>query len=200
MIPAMHRFVPLTRLAMKRRERADARALRERCEAILLDLPIPAPFDENAFCAALAARHGRPVVLQQLPLRATTSRSVIYGLVISTSQCDIIIYERDTSRLHQRQIIVHEACHLILDHRSPCAAPGHEVREPYRSAEGAKEALLVLAGTGYTVAEEHEAEVLASLILEHVAISAPSGGSDPDVEATATLVRLASFYRLKGSV
>ena len=97
MIPAMHRFVPLTRLVLKRRERADARSLRERCEAILRALPIPAPFDENAFCTALAARHGRPVVLQPASLRAMTARSVIYGLVVSTSQCDIIIYERESA-------------------------------------------------------------------------------------------------------
>jgi len=199
MIPAMHRFVPLTRLAMKRRERADARSLRERCEAILLDLPIPAPFDENAFCAALAARHGRPVVLQQLPLRATTSRSVIYGLVISTSQCDIIIYERDTSRLHQRQIIVHEACHLIFNHRST-PFPEHALSEPFGATEGTGAPCPALGKPDHTEAEEHEAEVLASLILEQVAIGAPSEGRDPDAEATATTARLAAFYRLKGGV
>jgi hypothetical protein len=199
MIPALHRFAPLTRLAMKRRERADARSLRERCEAILRDLFIPNPFDEQAFCAALAVRRGRPIVLQSLPLRVMTTRSVIYGLVISTPARDIIIYERDTSRAHQRQIIVHEACHLIFNHRST-PLPGHVLSEPSEVIEGTGASCPALGKPGYTEAEDHEAEVLASLILEQVAISAPSGGSDPDVEATATVVRLAAFYRLKGGV
>ncbi len=199
MIPAMHRFVPLTRLAMKRRERADARSLRERCEAILRDLLLPNPFDEHAFCAALAVRRGRPIVLQSLPLRAMTTRSVIYGLVISTPACDIIIYERDTSHAHQRQIIVHEACHLIFNHCST-PFPEHALSEPFGTTEGTRAPCSALDKPDYTEAEDHEAEVLASLILDQVAIGAPSEGRDSDAEATATTARLAAFYRLKGGV
>ncbi len=199
MIPAMRQFIPLTRLATKRRERAAARSLRERCEAILCDLPIPAPFDEHDFCAALAAQRGRPLVLQSAPLRALTARSVIYGLVFSMPGCDIVIYERDTSRAHQRQIIVHEFCHLILDHRA-IPAPEHGLDEPFATVEGTGGSCPLLGQSGHSAAEEHEAEVLASLIIEHVAISAPAGLRDADGEATATLVRLASFYRLKGDV
>lgn len=199
MIQAMRQFIPLTRLATKRRERAAARSLRERCEAILHDLPIPAPFDEQRFCTALAAQRGRPLVLQSAPLRAMTARSVIYGLVFSMPGCDIIIYERDTSRAHQRQIIVHEFCHLILDHRA-IPAPEHGLDEPFVIVEGTGGSWPVLGQSGHSTAAEHEAEVLASLILEHVAISARTGLHDADNEAMATLLRLASFYRLKGDV
>jgi hypothetical protein len=91
-------------------------SLRERCEFVLRDLPIPAPFDEQIFCDALADRRGRPISLLALPLHQLDTPEPLYGLVIEKSSCDTVIYERDTSRLHRRQIILHELSHLILGH------------------------------------------------------------------------------------
>ena len=78
---------------------------------------------------------------------------------------DYIVYEAGTSRLHREHIILHEVGHLLSDHGTTT------VLEPRTSR-----ALLpsldpdlvdrVLGRTHYSAAEEQEAELIASLILE----------------------------------
>lgn len=184
------------RVAAALRQRAATRALHARCEAAVRDLAIPAPFDADTFCAALADRRSRPIELLPLSLRGLTDREVLYGVVIDKPSCDIIVYERDTSRLHQQQIILHEASHLILEH--------HLAIPP---SEGSPRLPPVILGDGtirhllwrrsHTNAAEQEAEILASLILERAAIGPPNGEERDDAPTMAALGRLASFYRLR---
>ncbi len=181
-----------------RRRRVAARSLRARCEAALRDLPATAPFDEHAFCAALAAQRGRPIRLWPLPLRAMTEREVLYGLLIDKPSCDIIAYERDTSRAHQQQIILHEACHLILGHRPTTVLATAILSLPQCFLEEG-EIRHVQGRSDHATEAEHEAEVLASLILEQAAISTPTDDCAHDLETMRMLVRLSSFYRLKKS-
>ena len=195
MVSGMRQSGPLAKLAAMWRGGA-APSLRERCEAVLCDLPIPAPFDEHAFCAALADRRKRPIMLLPLSLRPMTGDGVLYGLAISKSTSDIIIYERDTSRAHRQQIIIHEACHLILGHRPTPLAPPDLPTLPDDMWEGGQ-MCHVLGRSDHAAEEEHEAEILASLILEQVAINAPPDGYDHDRDTTEMLVRLTSFYRMK---
>jgi hypothetical protein len=176
--------------------RATMLSLRERCEAVLRDLLIPAPFDEQIFCDVLADQRGRPIALLPLLLRTEAGNGVLYGLVISNATSDTIVYERDTSRAHQQQIIVHEACHLILGHRPTPLAPPELPSLPDNVWAG-EQICHVLGRSDNAAEEEHEAEILASLILEQAAISAPHGSCDCDTETTAMLVRLTSFYRMR---
>lgn len=171
-------------------------SLRERCEAVLQDLPIPAPFDEQIFCAVLADRRGRPIALVPLSLCAGVGHGVLYGLAISNATSDTIVYERDTSRAHQQQIIVHEACHLILGHQPMPLSPPELPSLPDNVWAG-EQICHVLGRSDHAAEEEHEAKVLASLILEQAAISAPLDGCNYDTETTAMLVRLTSFYRMR---
>lgn len=158
-----------------------AQAFRLRCERLVRNLPIPAPFDEHAFCDALGARRGRPILLVAWSLRRLTAGTeVISGFVTVERERDVIFYERDTRRLHQQQIIAHEAAHLILDHRgdgvisdslaadlSPIA-PHTPIRHVHRRA-------------GARNREEFEAETLGRMILLHASSSsAHLARIDPD--------------------
>src|SRR5688500_4507371 len=87
--------------------------LRARCEARLRALDLPAPFSAQAFCDRLAARRGRPILLQPIANQAGS-----WGLWVATPTADYIFYEQETSPLHQEHIILHEACHILCVHHS----------------------------------------------------------------------------------
>jgi hypothetical protein len=142
-----------------------ARAFRRRCERLVRQLPIPAPFDEHRFCAALGAQRGRPIVLRPWPLRqAMVGDDIISGFVEVAPDRDVIFYERDTRRIHQQQIIAHESAHLILGHQGESITPGDLVAQ---LRELAPETAIrhVHRRAGAQTPEEFEAETLGRLIL-----------------------------------
>ena len=184
------------RVATARQQRAARRALQARCEAAVRGLAIPTPFDVGAFCAALAERRSRPIELLPLSLRGLTDREVVYGVVLDKQSCDVIAYERDTSQLHQQQIILHEASHLILAHRLDSSLSTDAPILP-SAVVGDGTIRHLLWRRGRTDAAEQEAEVLASLILERAAIGSPPGEERDDAPTLAALGRLAAFYRVR---
>ena len=137
-------------------------ALRRRCEARLRTLDLPVPFDVRTLCDALAAGRQRPILLQPISSPAGPS-----GLCLALPAADIILYEQQTSPLHQQQIILHELCHLLCGHRPAPAGPHDVPQAPFLhlSAEAVQR---LLRRAGYSAEDEREAELLASLILERV--------------------------------
>lgn len=142
-----------------------ARAFRRHCEEIARELPIPAPFDEHAFCAALGERRGRPILLQPWPLRqAIGGDDIVSGFVDVERERDVIFYERDTRRLHQQQIIAHEAAHLILRHQGDSITPDDLVAQLLHLAPHTA-IRYVHRRAGTMSREEFEAETLGRIIL-----------------------------------
>jgi hypothetical protein len=145
----------------------EARAFRQRCEEIVRDLPIPAPFDEHAFCDALGARRGRPIVLQAWPIQqAIPGDDVVSGFVVVERDRDLIFYERDTRRLHQQQIVAHEAAHLVLGHKGDSITLAELIAQLLRLAPDAG-IRYVHRRAGARSREEFEAETLGRAILLH---------------------------------
>lgn len=138
----------------------ELKTLRQRCEARLHGLPLSAPFDLDRFCAAIAGRRGRPILL--LPVERSEGPS---GVWIGLADADVICYERRTSALHQEHIILHELSHVLCGH-APRATPDASIETlllanlPLETIRG------VWRRDGYTTDEEREAELLASLIRE----------------------------------
>lgn len=161
---------------------AAARALRKRCEARARDLPIPVPFDEVAFCAMLAEQRGRPIRLAAMPLQG-----VLTGLVIHGEAEDWIVYERHTTPLHQRLIVVHEGCHLILGHQaSPLL---QSIPAPAQlSVLGLAADAPALARVAYASEDEREAEVLARLILQRSGLAAWASAYAQEPETRGRLI------------
>ncbi|WP_435130686.1 MULTISPECIES: ParH-like protein [Streptomycetaceae] len=135
---------------------------------------LPRPFDEMALIARLAERRGRPIEL--IPVDALPNLPC--GLLMVTDHADCIVYATDTSVLHQRHILLHEAAHLVCGHDG--AGPGAgDAADPGDAATAGSRALLphlpdtlvrrVLGRTVYTEPQEHEAELLASLICSRAA-------------------------------
>lgn len=163
------------------------KTLRQRCERLLREVEVPEPFDVHAFADAISRRRGRP-----LQLVAKSSPLGPCGMWVALPDADIVFYETATSRLHREHIIVHELAHLVA---------AHEPAEPLDPALlgnllpslDATVVRKVLARTTYSVVEEQEAEMIASLVLQRAARSGqPAPGDRRPALETDALERLQS--------
>jgi hypothetical protein len=119
------------------------------------------PFELEAFCASLARQRRRPIELVALAgLGGQT-----HGAWIPTRASDIIVYERQTTPLHQEHIVLHELSHIICGHEAQLAGSETARLFPDLRAELVQ---LILERHLYPTREELEAEILASLIYDRV--------------------------------
>jgi hypothetical protein len=162
--------------------------LRRRCEERIKDLPLPIPFDLEAFCNAVAGHVGRRIVLQ--PVADVGGQTM--GAWIRTREADIIVYEQNTTRLHQEHIVLHELSHIICEHRTPLLDSAHASKLfPDLKADVVRG---VLQRQSYSTDEELEAEVQASVIRERATDRVPAEPQTGDVDAPI-LRRLEAFRR-----
>lgn len=144
------------------------RKLWRRCRRIAATVSLPTPFEVTTFTAALSQRLGRPVELLPLPIRSAGP----CGVLVSTDRAEYIGYPADTALLHQQHIVLHEVGHLLCGHQGT-EVLGQAAREnllPHLSDELIHR---VLGRSGYTDAQEREAELFASLVLNRVARHRP---------------------------
>ncbi|GHG48147.1 ImmA/IrrE family metallo-endopeptidase [Streptomyces griseocarneus] len=135
--------------------------LHQRSLELVRGLDIPSPFDVWELSRRVAERHGRPIHLE--PVRLPVDGPC--GLWISAPDVDYIFYEHDTSPLHQEHIIAHELGHVICGHKEN-AVLGEETSRLLLPTLDPAMVQGVLQRTYYTSAEEQEAEMVASLILQ----------------------------------
>ena len=140
---------------------SDWRRARRRCEAVLREVAIPEPFALDRFCAALAERRGRPIVLR--PVAGVGSRLTGLWLALADPPVDVIVYEARTTPLHQQHIVLHELGHLLAGHAPGASVAGTaRLLFPDLDPDSVRRAL---ERGSYSSSEEREAELLASLIL-----------------------------------
>ncbi|MFJ7324365.1 hypothetical protein ACIQVO_38825 [Streptomyces sp. NPDC101062] len=79
-------------------------------------MPIPKPFELNAFIANVATARGRTITLVPIPDRLLAGTSVC-GLWLKhdTLPQDLILHLGSTTRFHREKIILHELGHLWCD-------------------------------------------------------------------------------------
>lgn len=124
---------------------------------------IESPFDIRRFCDQLGARRGRPIHL--LPIDSLPGGPC--GIWIAGARADYICYEARTSPLHAEHIILHEVGHLLRAHQGPETDADDELLPDLDPAMVRRVLGRPMLGrTHYDSAEEHEAELIASLILQ----------------------------------
>jgi hypothetical protein len=141
----------------------DLRTLRRRCERLLATVPLPKPFEVDAFAAEVSARRGRPLHL--LPKRTAVGPC---GVWLALADVDYVFYESSTSSVHRTHIILHELGHLLAEHEAREEIDDGVLREIFPSLDTTV-VRRILGRTTYSAAEEQEAEMFASIVLEHVA-------------------------------
>jgi hypothetical protein len=121
-----------------------------------------------------------------LPL---TSSVGPFGVLVSSANADYVFFAQNTTPVHQRHIAVHELCHLLCGHCSH-ALPDSDLLTLLMPDVDPRLIETLLGRSAYTVEEEQEAEVLASLILEGAGSGLPAGELASDPDSSALLARL----------
>ncbi len=159
------------------------RELRRRCKRELRALDIQPPLRVDELCRQLGERRGRPIRLvpYSLPIPGP------FGVWIATESADYILYQQETSKIHQDHIILHEVGHILADHRSDDTDDEFwKASMPDLSLDAVKRAL---RRTSYDEEPEREAELVATIILEWASVLdrvTPRRASDPSVNRVQT--------------
>jgi hypothetical protein len=140
------------------------RQLRRRCRALLQQLDIRPPLDVPQLCARLGEHRGRPIYLQPAPIPLPGP----FGIWLSLASSDVIVYQEETSRTHQKHIILHELAHLVAGHSSDEDDDGLlRAMFPTIDPEMVRR---MLRRTSYDSRQEREAETVATIILEWASV------------------------------
>lgn len=130
-----------------------------KCHARLAELDLEGLSDIREVCARLGGKRGRTI--QLLPVTLDSAHPS--GFWISVADVDLILYAANTSKTHQEHIIAHELAHLICRHRG-ALADDEQTRLLFPQLTPAL-VRDMLRRTGYSDAQEREAEVMATLML-----------------------------------
>lgn len=131
------------------------------------EVGIPDPWSVNEFLARLERFRGRDIDLCAVSWTPGDST----GAWRRYADYDVVAYATNTSPVHQDLIILHEVAHLLFDHRGQCVLA---VEDAQRLAPDLRpSAFAHLLDRAHGVIEEHEAEVLATMILARVAAQHP---------------------------
>ncbi|WP_265444804.1 ImmA/IrrE family metallo-endopeptidase [Flexivirga meconopsidis] len=121
-----------------------ARRVHEHSRSLLRSAGVWRCRELDHICAAVEQHTGRQLVRSATHLDAAT----VHGAVVRTADIDYVIVESQTSPDHQQHILLHELGHLLCDHSD--------------QAHG------LLTRSTYTDPLEYEAEVIASLLGQHL--------------------------------
>ncbi|HWE89886.1 MAG TPA: hypothetical protein VG317_10540 [Pseudonocardiaceae bacterium] len=140
--------------------------LRRRLRGELTVLGIEGPTTMADVCARLSRRRNKPIRLLAYPLEVPGP----FGLWLNTPSADYILYQVETTRLHQEHIIAHELGHLLAGHHSSDEQDDAVWRElmPDIPPELIRRAL---RRTSYDTDDEREAETVATILLEAAVVA-----------------------------
>lgn len=157
----------------------------------LQDLGVTPPLDVHDLCEKLSRRRGRPLFLRAAPLPKPGPS----GMWAEYDTYDVILYQQETTDLHQDGIILHEVGHiLVAENEEADETSSGEAKADTPTAEPDEEAAAVdvegwaammpVFGTdavkriaqrcSYDDGEECAVELVATIILEWSALLASS--------------------------
>ncbi|WP_406133230.1 hypothetical protein [Streptomyces zaomyceticus] len=144
--------------------RVGGRELEQRVRRLLRSLDVRPPLSVPDLCQALGRSRGRHIELRPYPLPTPGP----LGLWFETSAADLIIFQRETTPLHQDHIVLHEVGHMLADHRGPAiAADQWQALLPGLRTGAIKRALQRCT---YDTEEEWEAELVATIVGEWASV------------------------------
>ncbi|MFJ4649654.1 hypothetical protein ACIP5Y_00095 [Nocardia sp. NPDC088792] len=142
------------------------RELRRRCRRLLNELEIQPPLDVVTLCQRVGEQRGRPIRLVPHPIPIPGP----FGAWIATKRADYILYQQETTRAHQDHIILHELGHLLAGHCTD-EQDDNLIRQLNPSSVLSPDIVRrALRRTSYDTAEEREAEMVATIILEWASV------------------------------
>lgn len=101
----------------------------------LQDLGVTPPLDVEELCQALSRRRGRPLYLREAPLPKPGPS----GMWAEYEDYDVILYQQETTSLHQDHIVLHEVGHILVAENEETAEKAERERTEGVSANDAEE-------------------------------------------------------------
>ncbi|CAN3132291.1 hypothetical protein ACNUDN_30650 [Mycobacterium sp. smrl_JER01] len=136
--------------------------------AMARELPIPVPWDREAFIANLSELRGRPIRL--VPTDTTAMAGSPCGLWLTREHEDVIAHEIGTSPYHADQIICHEVGHMMLGHdRAPAFGQNrdreYDLCRKILPAIDPRTIQAVLGRSNFDSTQERDAEMFANILM-----------------------------------
>ncbi|WP_327376574.1 hypothetical protein OG393_23000 [Streptomyces sp. NBC_01216] len=146
----------------------------------LQDLGVTPPLDVHDLCEKLSRRRGRPLFLRAAPLPKPGPS----GMWAEYDTYDVILYQQETTDLHQDGIILHEVGHILVAENEKAAEESARDGDATAVDVEGWAALMPVFGTeavkrvaqrcSYDDGEECSVELVATIILEWSALLASS--------------------------
>jgi hypothetical protein len=128
----------------------------------------------ESMARSVSLTRSRPIRLQAQGLRPLG----VSGAWLLMADQDLILFESETSRRHQAQIVAHELGHML------CGHPGAQLPQTNGNVDFLDRAARhMLARHGYEATDERDAEIVADLLLEHVDSTSRVAPTDPVASA-----------------
>jgi hypothetical protein len=137
--------------------------LRWRLRRELAALEIEEPTTMSDVCGRLSKRRGKPIRLVPYPFDVPGP----FGMWLPTTSTDYILFQAETTALHQEHIIAHELGHLIAGHES--VENEDQVWHELMPDIPPETIRRVLRRGTYDTDAEREAETVATMLLESAA-------------------------------
>jgi Zn-dependent peptidase ImmA (M78 family) len=135
----------------------------------------------DVLCRRLGERRGRPIRLVPYALPVPGP----FGLWLATAAADYIVFQSETTRMHQDHIVLHEIGHILADHHSrDTGLECWQAALPDLSPEAVRRAL---ARGCHDSEQEHEAETVATIIMQWASEFDVSAPLQADTDATRRL-------------
>ena len=136
--------------------------------ALARQLPIPVPWDRDAFINNLSELRGRPIRL--VPTDTAALADSPCGLWLARDNDDLILHEIGTSDYHIDQIVGHELGHMLLGHDRSRIFGADKAREENLCRQvlpdiDPKTVRAVLGRSNSGSDQERDAEMFASLLM-----------------------------------
>lgn len=167
------------------RRRAVEKDLHRFLRRELRDLGIYPPLDVEELCSALSRRRGRPLYLREAPLPKPGPT----GMWVEYDDYDVILYQQETTRLHQDHIKLHEIGHILVAEAEGAEQAPAEAAEQTPALDPEEESAVLVEGwaamlpvfdpetikrvarrCSYDDGEECSVELAATIILEWASV------------------------------
>jgi hypothetical protein len=149
-------------------------------------LQLPHPFDAEQLCRRVGAVVGQPISLVAVPMPTGAP----FGLTFFTDAGHIVAYEQRTSRVHQDHIVAHEIGHVLLGHRSFAIDDAAATQLLFPGLRPTMVHRVLNRDGAYSRAEEQEAEMMATVLLEETSRPRPPAERDLSPADAALHARL----------
>ncbi|AEN10832.1 MAG TPA: hypothetical protein DD420_25735 [Streptomyces sp.] len=151
----------------------------------LRDLGVHPPLDVEELCKALSRRRGRPLYLREAPMPKPGPT----GMWVEYDDYDVILYQQETTRLHQDHIKLHEIGHILVAEAEDAEQAPAEAAEQTPALDPEEESAVLVEGWAamlpvfdpktikrvarrctYDDGEECSVELAATIVLEWASV------------------------------